>query len=182
MKIDLEKQHFGILARYNAAANKEVFRLVGDLPAEERTRARGSYFGSLKGILDHILLCDINWLRRFRGIFGEAGLLIHPRLAPSGYVWTVYSFDDFEGMREERVLVDSLFIDWVAGADTGRFGEALAYADSRGTPRRYVFREVLDHVFNHQTHHRGQVSQILDELGVVHDFSNILSVLESPSH
>jgi len=182
MKMDLEKQHFGILARYNGAANKVVFQLVDGLPPEERTRVRGSYFGSLLGVLGHILLCDINWLRRFRVVFGEAGLLTHPRLAPSGHVWTQYSFGDFETLSRERALVDGLFIDWVACADTGRFGETLAYTDSRGTPCRYVFREALDHVFNHQTHHRGQVSQILDELGVIHDFSNILGVLESPSH
>ena len=42
-------------------------------------------------------------------------------------------------------------------------------------------RDALDHVFNHQTHHRGQVSQILDEMGVAHDFSNLILGAEIPA-
>jgi len=124
--------------------------------------------------MGHLLMCDINWMRRFREVFGYAGCLAHPRLLPDGHTWTRIEFRTLEELSQERKVVDSLLGDFVAEADTGRFGDILAYSDSHGTPHRYVFRDVLNHVFNHQTHHRGQVSQILDELGVEHDFSNMI--------
>lgn len=181
MNIDYDRNHFSLLARYNRTANETLFALLAALPAGEFTTERGSYFGSIRGILGHLITCDINWMRRFRELFGDMAVLAHPRLNPAGHAWTSFEFDtlSLEDFTIQRRLMDGLLTDFVAGADTSRFGESLAYADSHGTPRRYVFREVLDHVFNHQTHHRGQVSQILDELGVEHDYSNIYDILET---
>jgi uncharacterized damage-inducible protein DinB len=182
MSHDYDRNHFSLLARYNRAANEKLFAHLAALPAEVFTADRGSYFGSIRGILGHLMTCDINWMRRFRELFGDAGPLAHPRLSPEGHAWTTFEFDtltlpEFESQRR---LVDTLLSEFVRTADTSRFGDALVYADSHGTKRRYVFRETLDHVFNHQTHHRGQVSQLLDELGVENDFSNILDILEAP--
>ncbi len=173
-----ERAHFAILARYNGQANRELFDLLAALPPEEFTADHKSYFHSLKGILNHLLTCDINWMRRFREVFGAASPLDHPRLEPAGHAWTIYKCDTLSELRRERETVDRLLSAFVERADYARFGERLRYSDSHGTAREYTFREVLDHVFNHQTHHRGQVSQILDELGVEHDYSNILGVLE----
>lgn len=178
--MDYDRHHFSILARYNAAANRALFGHVAALGEEAYSAPRGSFFGSIGGILTHLISADINWLRRFRELFPAEPSLGHSRLEPAGHVWTKYAFDGFDGLASQRSVVDGIFESFVAGADTARFGEILAYSDSGGNPRRYVFREALDHVFNHQTHHRGQVSQILDELGVEHDFSDILDVLETP--
>lgn len=178
MDANYERTHFTTLARYNAKANETLYGLLAALPGEEFEKPHGSYFISIKGILSHLITADINWLRRFRENFGDMELFSHPRLAPAGHAWTVYEFVSLRELARDRVVVDGLYSRFATEAGLERFGEALAYADSHGNPRRYVFRQILDHVFNHQTHHRGQVSQILDELGVEHDFSNILSVLD----
>ena len=174
MESDYDRRHFSILARYNRISNGTLLALLSDLNRGEFEAERGSHFGSIRGILGHLLMCDINWMRRFREVFGFEGSLAHPRLQPMGHAWTSIEFRTLEEFMGERTVVDGLLEDFVAEADTGHFGDILAYSDSQGTPRRYVFRDVLNHVFNHQTHHRGQVSQILDELGVEHDFSNMI--------
>jgi uncharacterized damage-inducible protein DinB len=176
--MDYERRHFEYLARYNAAANGHLAKLLSALPPGEFEKPRLSYFGSMQGLFAHILVCDINWLRRFRSLFPESAALGHERLAPAGFAWTDYAFPDFADLRRSREVVDRIFVDWIAGADMGRFGEVLAYTDSRGKPMRYYLCDAADHVFNHQTHHRGQISQILDELGVAHDFSNLLDAAE----
>jgi len=181
-----ERDHFSYLARYNRAANADLVGHLCSLPASELSKPRGSYFGSIQGVLDHVIMCDINWLRRFRELFapdpkvGKDEPLNRPRLAPPGHAWTKFEFPVFEEFARERAVVDAIFEDWIALADTGRFGEVLAYSDSHGAPKRYIFREALDHVFNHQTHHRGQVSQLLDEMGIVHDYSNLVDAAETP--
>jgi uncharacterized damage-inducible protein DinB len=180
MSNDYDRDHFSLLARYNRSANETLFALLADLPEGEFDKEHGSYFDSIRGILNHLITCDINWMRRFRELFGNEGPLAHPRLDPAGHAWKTFEFDSLEALTRERGIVDGLLTDFIAGANTARFGEVLAYADSHGMPRRYVFREVLDHVFNHQTHHRGAIAQILDELGVENDFSNIYDILETP--
>ncbi len=178
--MDYARSHFAYLARYNRGANTALVGHLSALPASEISKPRGSYFGSIQGILDHTIMCDINWLRRFRELFASDEPLNRPRLAPAGHAWTVFEFPVFEEFRRERAVVDAIFEDWVALADTDRFGEVLAYSDSHGSPRRYYMHEALDHVFNHQTHHRGQVSQILDELGIEHDYSNLVGCAAAP--
>jgi uncharacterized damage-inducible protein DinB len=178
--MDYEHRHFAYLARYNRAANEALIGHLSALAAAEISKPRGSFFGSIQGLLDHIITCDINWLRRFRILFPNDEALNRPRLSPPGHVWTKFAFPDFSEFRRERAVVDAILVDWVAAADMSRFGDALVYSDSEGKPKRYYFCDALDHVFNHQTHHRGQISQILDELGVEHDWSNLIGVAEIP--
>jgi uncharacterized damage-inducible protein DinB len=179
--MDNDRRHFSYLARYNRAANEALIGHLAALGKGETAAPRGSYFGSIQGILDHLIMCDINWLRRFRELYPKDESLNRPRLSPAGHAWIKVSFSDFEEYRRERAAVDAIFIDWIASADTARLGEVLAYSDSAGAPRRFYCRDALDHVFNHQTHHRGQLSQILDELGVQHDYSNLIDSAEIPS-
>jgi uncharacterized damage-inducible protein DinB len=178
--MDYDRRHFAQLASYNRFANEQLIANLASLPEDGLSKPRGSHFGSLQGILDHVISCDINWLRRFRELFGADEPLNRPRLQPSGHAWKNFEFPDFSEYCRERALVDSIFVDWVAMADTSRFGEVLAYRDSHDVALRYYFRDAFDHVFNHQTHHRGQVSQVLDELGVEHDWSNLIGVAEAP--
>lgn len=178
--MDLERRHFTQLARYNRFVNEALLESLSRLPAAALAEPRGSTFRSIQGILNHIITCDINWLRRFRELFPHDEPLNRPRLAPPGHAWSKLSFSDFAEFRRERGVVDNLFVDWIALADFSRFGEVLSYRDSHDKPLRYYFRDALSHVFNHQTHHRGQISQILDELKVEHDWSNLIAVAEIP--
>jgi uncharacterized damage-inducible protein DinB len=178
--MDYETRHFRLLASYNRAANETMIGHLAALGPAAIAAPRGSYFGGIQGILDHVIMCDINWLRRFRELYPDEAILKKPRLDPPGHAWTTFSFPDFGEYRRERALVDSLIVDWLAGTDFSRFGEVLAYRDSHDAPKRFYLRDAVDHFFNHQTHHRGQVSQILDELGVQHDFSNLIGVAVVP--
>jgi uncharacterized damage-inducible protein DinB len=178
--MDYERRHFEYLARYNRAANEAMVAHLAALEPGAIGSPRGSFFGSIQGILDHLITCDINWLRRFRELYPDSEPLCRPRLSPPGCAWTNFSFPDFDEFRRERAAVDAIIVDWIAGAEVSRFGDALSYADSHGNPMRYLLCEAVDHFFNHQTHHRGQVSQILDELGVKHDYSNLIGVAQIP--
>ncbi len=181
MKNDYDRRRFILLARYNALSNETLNGILSALPREELTRPRGAYFGSIMGTLGHLLSCDENWLRRFRELCGSGAPLDHPRLEPDGHVWRPAAFTTFEEFISERQTVDGIFVEWAATVDTALFDRTLAYADSEGKPLRYQFRDAAEHVFNHQTHHRGQVSQLLDELGIKHDFSDLLNAAEIPA-
>jgi uncharacterized damage-inducible protein DinB len=181
MEIDHDRRRFVLLARYNALSNETLNGILAAMPREELTQPRGAYFGSILGTLGHLLSCDENWLRRFRELCGGGAPLDHPRLEPAGHVWRPAAFTGFDEFVAERQAVDGIFVEWAATVDTVLFDRTLDYSDSYGVRLRYVFRDAAEHVFNHQTHHRGQVSQLLDELGVKHDFSDLLNAAEIPS-
>jgi len=180
MSMDHDRRRYTTLARYNRSVNESVFALLSALPEGAFDAERPCYFGSIRGVFKHILICDIHWMRRFREVFGYAKPLDHPRFEPAGHAWTKYEFGGFADLLRERKVLDDLILEFARTADTSKFGDVLAYADSGGNPHRYYFRDAFEHFFNHQTHHRGQLSQILDELGVEHDYSDLLAVLEIP--
>jgi uncharacterized damage-inducible protein DinB len=143
------------LAAYNRWMNERLYALCAGLPDEERRRDRGAYFRSIHGTLNHLLLGDRVWLGRFLG-------------AP----FAVVSLDqelyaDFAELRAERERTDREIEAWVG---------ALAPADLTGTlrytsflnpePRSYPFWVAATHFFNHQAHHRGQLTTLLMQAGV----------------
>ena len=75
---------FQNLARHNERANQELYESLAHLTGHARRRDMGSWFGSLHGILNHIIICDINWLRRYRALEPDAPVLNDPALDPPG--------------------------------------------------------------------------------------------------
>jgi uncharacterized damage-inducible protein DinB len=148
------KAHFVMMARYNSWANARVYRAAGALPEELYRKDTGAFFKSLQGTLNHLLTADRIWMWRLTGS-GEyqpqLDAIIHPDL-PS--LWAARQAED------KRIL------DFVEGLSEPEFEEFWDYKTLTGVPQRQRRREILAHLFNHQTHHRGQVHVILTSLGV----------------
>jgi uncharacterized damage-inducible protein DinB len=148
------KAHFVSLAMYNKWANGRLYDMASALPDEAYRRNVGAYFASLHGTLNHLLTSDRIWLRRLTGS-GE-----HPSTL------NAIVFDDLPSLRAARQLDDDRIVNMVRGFDEAAFEKAFEYSSLDGVPHRERLREVLAHLFNHQTHHRGQAHAILTALGV----------------
>lgn len=148
------KQHFMMFAAYNQWANGRIYDCAADLDEEEFNRDVGAFFRSLMGTLNHLLAADRIWMKRFTGE-GDAptalDVILHRALP---------------GLRAAREAEDRRIVDWVGGlsdkALSGRF-TYMTVSDMRTVSQRLA--PALDHVFNHQTHHRGQAHMILTVLG-----------------
>ena len=145
---------FRMFAAYNEWANRLLYQEVAKLSDAEFRADKGAFFGSLRGTLNHILVADRIWQKRFTGT-GDAPTALDTIL-----------HDDFAGLQAARWAEDDRIITWVAG-----LGEADLEADIVYTPLTnptvitHRLRSALFHVFNHQTHHRGQCHMILTALG-----------------
>lgn len=148
------KTHFVMMANYNAWANARVFRMAGTLPRELYHKEVGAYFKSLHGTLNHVLVGDQIWMRRLTGLGS------HPKKL------NAILFDDLPALHAARVREDGQILDFVQGLAEPAFGESCDYQTLNGTPQRQLRRDILAHVFNHQTHHRGQAHAILTLLGI----------------
>ncbi len=148
------KTHFVMMAKYNAWANARLFRMAGALQDELYRKETGAYFKSLHGTLNHLLAADRIWMRRLTGV-GD-----HPEKL------NAILFDDLPSLHTARVEEDRRIIGFVQGLEEPAFEEVLDYRTLIGTPQRQRRREILAHLFNHETHHRGQAHAIITVLGV----------------
>jgi len=143
-----------MFAAYNAWANARIYEATADLTKEEFGRDTGAFFKSMRGTLNHILVADRIWMKRFTG----------EGAAPASLDTTLYS--DFAKLKKERQTEDNRIVDWVGSqsekAFTGRF-TYMTVTDMRTVSQRLA--PALAHLFNHQTHHRGQAHMVLTVLG-----------------
>ena len=146
--------HLRTMSAYNAWANRRLYGAAAELPDEAYRRPAGAYFTSLHGTLNHLLVADRIWLRRLTGE-GDAPNRLDAIL-----------FERFDALRAAREAEDDRLRRYVAGLSQVEFGAAFEYATTSGKPQRQPRWEALAHLFNHQTHHRGQAHAILTRLGV----------------
>jgi uncharacterized damage-inducible protein DinB len=148
------KSHFAMMADYNAWANGRLFRMASQLPDEQYRRDVGAYFKSLHGTLNHIMVADLIWMRRLTGVGGH----------PSNLDAIV--FDDLPSLSAARQQEDERIVRFVEGLSDAQLEGMCDYRTLNGTPQKQPRQVILAHLFNHQTHHRGQAHAILTVLGV----------------
>lgn len=160
------------LARYGRRANDELFEVLSRLTDRARRRDTGSHFGSVTRLVNHILIADMFWLKRFRPIFPESSVLDDRRLIPEKLAWGVDLRDEFSELWEERRYVDEGLIRWFEECPEECYELRFDYIDSSGATRSAVAVEAFEFLFLHQMHHRGQVSQILDAFGLPNNIAD----------
>lgn len=143
------------MAAYNRWMNQRLYECCAQLPDETRRRDVGAFFKSIHGTLNHLLLADRIWLGRFTG----------EPFAVRALDQELYG--DFNELRRERAVTDEAIEAWVASLTEADFAGELSYT-SIASPkaRRYPLWFTVMHFFNHQTHHRGQVTTLLMQQGI----------------
>lgn len=148
------EKHFQMYAHYNQWANERLYDVVSGLSDEDYRRDLDLFFHSINGTLNHLLVTDRVWMKRFTGE-GD-----HPKSL------NAIICDQFADLRYERIQEDRRLCNWIDGLNgealAGRFSY-LTITDMRTISQRLA--PALAHLFNHQTHHRGQVHAALTRLG-----------------
>ncbi|QIE55376.1 damage-inducible protein DinB [Pikeienuella piscinae] len=148
------KAHFEMFAAYNAWANRRLYAAAAGLPEAARNAPAGAFFGSLHATLNHLLVADRIWMRRFTGE-GET----HERLDE-------VPFDGFAALREARGAMDARIENYVTGLSEAGIAADFSYVRvTAPEPITQKLAPALAHFFNHQTHHRGQCHQMLTAAG-----------------
>ncbi|MCF8149680.1 MAG: DinB family protein [Burkholderiaceae bacterium] len=159
-------EHVCLLASYNQWMNARVYAAAGTLSAAELAAERRAFFGSILGTLNHLLVADTIWLKRFaRHPAGHAALEPVRRL-PDPAALDQMLFSDLETMAKQRRILDDIIVRWADSLTDDDLEHALHYANTRGVESDKRFFSLVMHFFNHQTHHRGQASTLLSQAGV----------------
>ncbi|MEL7542818.1 MAG: DinB family protein [Pseudomonadota bacterium] len=146
------------MAGYNRWMNDAMYASAWPLDDAARKQDLGGFFSSIHGTFNHLLWGDQIWMSRFAGTPAP----LSPDIAGS-----TRQFDDFARLRAERQSFDVIILQWAASLDDDWLDGNLSWHS--GALGREVMRpraELVMHMFNHQTHHRGQVHAMLTRLGV----------------
>jgi uncharacterized damage-inducible protein DinB len=159
-------EHIVLMAAYNARMNRQLYDAAARLPHAELAADRQAFFGSILGTLNHLLAGDTIWLKRFAAHPSRPAALapMNDVAPPSGLT---HSFgDDLPALLAQRLHRDALITRWARGVGAADLLAPLEYRSTRGDLYRKDFGAVIVHFFNHQTHHRGQLSTLLTQAGV----------------
>lgn len=144
------------MARYNHWQNSQLIDILEGMPPEDLSRERGAFFGSILGTLSHLLWGDGMWISRFDG--GAA-----PTVGAND---SAVLCGDFAGWKAARTVMDARICDWADGVnDAALQGELAYYSGVMGCDMRKSMAMCVMQLFNHQTHHRGQVHAMLTAAG-----------------
>jgi uncharacterized damage-inducible protein DinB len=158
--------HFALLADYNRWMNQKLYAVAAALDADALAQDRGAFFGSIQGTLNHLVVADTIWLKRFASHPAHARALQVLAEVPMPIALDAALFPDFAALRKHREWLDALIVDWTRAAPEGGWNQVLSYGNTRGVPFRKRMDLLMLHFFNHQTHHRGQATTLLSQAGV----------------
>ncbi|MEK9672370.1 MAG: DinB family protein [Rhodospirillaceae bacterium] len=140
-------------AQYNKVMNDAVYAVAAEIPDADRKKDQRAFFKSVHGTLNHLCFGDYAWMRRFT-------CRDYVTAKPDEEI-----FADFDDMRAARRELDAQIIAWADGLDAPWLAEivhwtATSYNRERSQPRWLL----VSHMFNHQTHHRGQLTTLLSPM------------------
>ena len=158
--------HLRQMAAYNRWMNEKIYAAAATLPPDEVLADRGAFFGSIHATLSHIAVADTIWLQRFAAHPANYAALEPLRGVPIQRDLAAQPFGDLAALTSHRRFLDGVIEAWAQDVSEDDLDHALAYLNTRGEAFRKPYFFLAMHFFNHQTHHRGQVTTLLTQAGV----------------
>ena len=147
--------YYELMAEYNKWMDGKIYAVCGEIPDTVRKKDMGAFFKSIHGTLNHIYYGDIAWLERLRD----------NKFTPREI--GVDLFDDFVELRAAQEKIDVEILEWARSLTPEYLSNEYDYESNVRGFKRTLPRWVLaTHMFNHQTHHRGQVTTLIKQLGI----------------
>jgi uncharacterized damage-inducible protein DinB len=150
----VDKIQFEMMARYNQWMNRKIYAVCAEVPDDDRTKDMGAFFKSIHATLNHLLYGDKAWMGRFTG---------NPFLTDN---MGVDLYSDFEELRKEREKMDQQIIEWSQTLTPEWLDSEMTYTSKVDNKSRTMPNwAAVTQLFNHQTHHRGQITTLIKQLG-----------------
>jgi uncharacterized damage-inducible protein DinB len=165
------------MAGYNEWMNTKIYEAAAKLSAEELSTNRGVFFGSIMGTLNHIAVADTIWLKRFSPLLQTHQELNVIRKQSLPQSLDVMLFSTIEELSDYRKLLDRLLSDLAKSLTADELNQTLSYTNTKHIPATKNLFSLFMHVFNHQTHHRGQVTTLLSQSGLDVGITDLVAII-----
>ncbi|SDO07356.1 DinB family protein [Vreelandella arcis] len=172
------QQDLELMASYNQWMNAKLYEAASQLTPAELIEERGAFFGSIFGTLNHIVVADTIWLKRFATTQTASARTLAVMVdLPMPARLDQVMFDDLPGLKAHRQWLDTVIINWVAALTDDDLETLLSYHNTKGIASKRRYSSLIVQFFNHQTHHRGQVSTLLSQAGVDIGVTDLLALI-----
>jgi uncharacterized damage-inducible protein DinB len=169
------KEYVLTMAKYNEETNKTIAGILGKLSNEDREKNRKSFYGSLSGLFRHNMGATYYFLSLLKSAVpdnAEALKALKP-LGKIGEFKGKLNEEQWKKLVSDAKIVDKAFVGFISALKDEDFQAPVNLEWYKGKPPSVPLRFMLQQLTVHNTHHRGQVSQILDSLKIENDFSGI---------
>ncbi len=170
-------QHFVLMADHNRWMNVKLYQAASRLNVTALHADRGAFFGSVFGTLNHLLVADTIWLQRFPAHPAQFAALAPIGALPPPRSLSEPLHSDLAALRAARQSTDAVITALCAEAGESDYTQPLACANRAGQTFRRSFGALMQHFFNHQTHHRGQATTLLSQAGVDVGVTDLLALI-----
>ena len=153
----ISEEYVQLMAAYTEWQNRSIYEAADSVSESERRLDRGAFFGSIHATLNHLLWGDQFWLHRLAGM---------PKPNRKDIVSSVSLHDDWEQLKTGRFDTDAAILDWARQVTEDSFrGELQWYSSVLKSEVSRPKWTLVVQLFNHGTHHRGQVHAMLTAAG-----------------
>ena len=166
-----------LMSRYNQHMNQKIIGVASQLDDEKLKCDRGAFFGSVLGSLNHIYVADIIWLRRFATHPRQYSSLKQLPELDSYTELDLTVAEDLDNMSEAREELDRVIINWCEEIEPADLETNLQYQNTKGMSFNKNFGQLIHNLFNHQTHHRGQISTLISQQGLDLGVTDLLAII-----
>lgn len=166
--------HYRRHARYNAWINQSLLEASLSLSSAQQSQDQHVFFKSITGSWNHIMVGDLLWLNRLAMIFPILDDAMDQWPKPNALNQVLYR--QLEDLAEPRQQLDELMIQWCDFLRESDCEDRLQYHNSQDELQVKPLPDVMQHLFNHQTHHRGQITALLSQLGVDYGATDFISM------
>jgi uncharacterized damage-inducible protein DinB len=158
------------LAVYNQGANKALCETVANIEEELLKRDCGTYYHSVLSTMQHYLSYELSWLQRYR-TFGTYTALNNSLLDRQLDDILGETKNSFAEIQSVLLAIDAVFVDLVNEMADNDLERTVKFTNPRGMEVEKKYWSTIFHVLNHSTHHRGEISAMLDILKISNDYA-----------
>lgn len=166
-----------LLAEYNQLMNQRQFDAADNLSKDDLDKNKGAFFKSVLGTLNHIMVGDIIWLKRFAEHPSSTDLLSYFCTIDKPKSLDALLFTELDKLKEEREKTDKIIINWIGSLSDADIDGCITYKNMAGQPFTQPFASLINHLFLHQVHHRGQITTLLSQYGVDFGETDLIEII-----
>jgi uncharacterized damage-inducible protein DinB len=170
------KEIFELYAFYNKKANDSMIDIMEKIPEDALRKDMGTFYKSILKTFMHMIWANIMWLKRTNGLFQNKYACI-----TDSEIMKISDTDikdqvkvDYKYAFKIKNQLDDLFEKYVDELNNDDFNKKLRYKNIKGEEMESIYWHMIIHIFNHETHHRGAISAMLDQLKINNDYSGVL--------
>ncbi len=168
---------FRLFCEYNNLMNQRIYSASSELSGFELNEDKGAFFKSVLGTLNHILVGDIIWLKRFAYHPSSKKVLSYISSIQRPNSLSSILHTEFDELHLERKKIDSIICSWINGLSESDLNDFIVYEDMAGRRFEKLYSSLINHLFLHQVHHRGQVTVLLSQYDVNFGDTDLIEII-----